>query len=178
MDIGLAAQAVLGRAVRRMQAELEHVRWTRPEHLHLTIKFIGDVDNRELPGVCDVLQETCRSAEPFVVEVQGLGTFPKHKPPRVLWAGITDEDGVLRELHHRFDQALAELGIASEVRNFTPHITLGRVGSGTDQAALATLLADLNSQVAAQCEVDELHLMATIRERRRIEYHPIETCDL
>jgi 2'-5' RNA ligase len=99
-------------------------RWVRPENLHVTLKFIGNVDAGKLDAIRAALADICSSR---VVELRfrGLGFFPNEKRPRVLWAGI-DASPNLRPLADEIDARLEKLGIPRETREFSPHLTLAR----------------------------------------------------
>ena len=100
------------------------VRWVRPENLHLTLKFIGHVDEDKLDSIRAALAEV-RSEQPVELRFCGLGFFPNDKRPRVLWAGI-DASPNLAPLASEIDMRLEKLGIPRETREFAPHLTLAR----------------------------------------------------
>jgi RNA 2',3'-cyclic 3'-phosphodiesterase len=100
-------------------------RWVRPENLHVTLKFIGEVAPANLEGIRDGLS-TIRSDGPVDLNFRGLGLFPDEQHPRVLWAGL-HASANLPSLADRIDRALETQGIARERRAFTPHLTLARI---------------------------------------------------
>jgi len=111
---------------------LTGVAWTLPEQLHLTLRFLGDVPDDKLDAIQTHLA-TVR-VEPFILPVEGLGTFPP-KSPRVLWVGVGRGHPHLHQLRQRVDDTLLAAGLlALEVRTFHPHVTLAR---GTEKAAPA-----------------------------------------
>jgi RNA 2',3'-cyclic 3'-phosphodiesterase len=99
-------------------------RWVRPENLHVTLKFIGEVANAKLEGIRGALSEV-RSSAPVEMDFRGLGFFPNEKHPRVLWAGLNASPN-LPALAADVDRALETQGFAREQRAFTPHLTLAR----------------------------------------------------
>jgi 2'-5' RNA ligase len=100
-------------------------RWVRPENLHVTLKFIGEVAPTKLAGIRDALS-AIRSDAPVEIKFRGLGFFPNEQHPRVLWAGL-DASANLPPLAGDIDGALETQGIALERRPFTPHLTLARI---------------------------------------------------
>ena len=120
-------------ALAALQARLAHGpggaagRWIKPEGIHLTLKFLGDVDTRRLPDLYGATDRACASQAPFEVQVAGLGCFPNVRRPRVVWVGIVDQSGLLAALQRDIERACAALGYAPEERAFTPHLTLARV---------------------------------------------------
>jgi 2'-5' RNA ligase len=106
-------------------APLPHVAWTPPAQLHLTLRFLGETDESILETLCARLR-TVRVA-PFLLPVEGVGTFPPNRPPRTLWIGIGSGHPRLFQLRQRLDDALLAAGLtALDLRTFHPHITLAR----------------------------------------------------
>lgn len=125
----------LPREVRgRLEALLEELRpmplrvgWVRPEGVHLTLKFLGEVAPGRLDRVTEALHATETDLAPLRLAAGGVGTFPERGVPRVLWAGVTGEIGQLMTLQKAIDRTLERIGFAPESRAFHPHLTLGRV---------------------------------------------------
>ncbi len=107
---------------------LPDVTWTKPEQLHLTLRFLGDVPIEQIERVIQRLA-TVRVG-PFVLPVETLGTFPPNRPPRVLWAGVGAAHPRLFQLRQRIDDAVLAEGVNLDVRTFHPHATLARCGPG------------------------------------------------
>ena len=105
------------------------VRWSRPENVHLTLKFLGDVREEVLDDLCATLEEVCGRHPAFDAELAGFGAFPSTRRAQILWAGISAGSGGLRSLATDLDAALAPLGFEREKRPYTPHLTLGRARS-------------------------------------------------
>ncbi len=103
------------------------VKWVRPEGLHLTLKFLGDVDDGSEPSLRDGLGQVCNDTRSVTVHIEGFGVFPDFQRPRVVWAGVAP-DPALELLQHRVEQVFAPLGFPTEARAFRPHLTLGRAG--------------------------------------------------
>jgi 2'-5' RNA ligase len=99
-------------------------RWVRPENLHVTLKFIGHVDNGKLDAIRGALAEV-RFDSPAELRFRGLGFFPNAKRPRVFWAGVETSPN-LAPLAAEIDTRLKKLGILSETKEFAPHLTLAR----------------------------------------------------
>ncbi len=105
------------------------VRWVRPEGMHLTLKFLGEISSTQESDIGDALDEVTARHESFALDFSGLGTFPpKSRIPRVIWAGI-DQSRPLADLNQDLEDALEPLGFPRERRQFHPHLTLGRVKS-------------------------------------------------
>ncbi len=103
------------------------VKWTKTQSMHLTLKFLGEVE----PGKINDIESVCNpifcSFAKVKLKVQGLGAFPSLGKPRVIWAGFSNDDGVLEKLVSGLEQGLAEIGFPQEKRAFKPHLTIGRI---------------------------------------------------
>jgi 2'-5' RNA ligase len=106
---------------------LRAVKWVEPENLHLTLKFLGEVPQEQIPAVQEALDRVARQHSPLEPEVSGLGAFPDSRRPRVVWAGVTEGREALIRLALHLNRELAHLGIAAEARPFAGHVTLGRI---------------------------------------------------
>jgi len=109
---------------------LSGVRWVRPEGMHLTLKFLGEIAPSMVERVTEALQAACQGAGPFQLALSHVGAFPDLRMPRVLWVSLSGELEPLRELQGRIESAMQRLGFPAERRRFSPHITLGRVRDG------------------------------------------------
>lgn len=105
------------------------VRWVDPAQIHLTLKFLGDVPERDVPSVGACVAAVARRHEPFSFRIGGLGGFPSLERPRVLWVGVR-APAVLGALQSALEGELAALGFPRDDRPFRPHLTLGRVRAG------------------------------------------------
>jgi 2'-5' RNA ligase len=123
MDITEPVRASLRDFVARLP-KTPAAKWVRPESMHLTLKFIGEVK----PEVVEVIESTLRSvpfAAPVAVRFHGTGYFPRESRPSVLWAGVEASEN-LAELAGSIDRSCAAAGIAGETRAYSPHLTLAR----------------------------------------------------
>lgn len=115
-----------------------HVAWVQAGLLHVTLKFLGEVDDARL-AACSALGEACTRGEPaHRITLAGAGAFPNLRRPRVVWMGMRDADAVVR-IAQRLDQGAEGLAVARETRPFRPHVTLGRVKSELPRGELSAL---------------------------------------
>lgn len=178
IEIGSPAREVMLRLIKQLAGELNGVRWTQPDQLHLTLKFIGDIDNRTLPEICNQMRAACMGVDAFSASLRGLGAFPKNKPPRVLWVGFKDGIEPLTLINHRLETLLVGSGVPSEGRAYAPHLTLGRINRGADQQQIAARMARDSETEFAAFDVSDVHLIASIRERNRMIYETIDSVPL
>lgn len=113
----------------RIKRSNADVRWVKPESVHITLKFLGDVDPERIESIRRCAQEAVQSVRRFSVRLAGTGAFPNDKRPRVLWIGITEGSAELKQAASRIDEALCSFGFEKEKRPFSPHLTVGRVRS-------------------------------------------------
>lgn len=106
------------------------VKWVPKENIHITLKFLGDVDETRVEELVETTQRTVSGLKPFTLSVKGTGLFPDRRRPRILWVGVDMEVDRLADLAARIDEAAIGLGFEKERRKFSAHITIGRVRSG------------------------------------------------
>ena len=126
----------LVRAQQELMRIAAHVRWVARENLHLTVKFLGSVEDGDLAEVCRVARELAGRCEPFEFVVRGLTAVPPAGQMRMVWAGVEEPSGRLARLAQAVEEAYAAMGFKRETRRFRPHLTLGRVKSGKNVAEL------------------------------------------
>ena len=133
---GATREAVVGLAGRVARA-VSGVRWVKPDNIHITIRFLGEISPETRDLVERVLRNAALEFSPFGVTVEELGAFPSLRKPRVLWVGIGRGKKELRSLHSKIEKKLAEAGIPAEKRSYKPHITIGRLKRppGSDKLA-------------------------------------------
>lgn len=124
---------------RRLRTEFPDVRasWERPEKLHITLKFLGDVEPARVGALSGAAARAVATLEPFELTVEEPGTFPSHGQPRVLWLGIVDASGMLALMQRALESECAAAGFPRESRAFKPHLTLARVRSPQGAQELA-----------------------------------------
>lgn len=151
------------------------VRWVSPEQIHVTLKFLGSALPADLERAGEEAQKIANACSPFMVELEGLGVFPTLTRPRVVWLGVGAGAEQLCALARGVETACAAAGFAREKRGFHPHLTLGRVRSPRDAAALTARLRDETPERIGTADVTEFLLMEsdlrpqgavyTVRER-------------
>ncbi|HEX8179312.1 MAG TPA: RNA 2',3'-cyclic phosphodiesterase [Pyrinomonadaceae bacterium] len=113
----------------RLRATAPQVKasWERPEKLHITIKFFGDIEAARVPALTDAATRAAASVAPFELTLAGTGAFPGGHNPRVLWLGVQDAAGQLALLQQRLEAECAAAGFPRELRDFHAHLTLARL---------------------------------------------------
>jgi 2'-5' RNA ligase len=140
----------------------EEVKWVEEANLHITLLFLGEVDERELHNVCRAVNEAAAEHAPFVMSVETVGAFPNLRRPRTLWVGVGEGTEELSALHEALEPPLLALGCyRREDRTYTPHLTLGRVrGEQVDDRLTAALTKHAAWQ-GGDTEVREVCVMSS-----------------
>ncbi len=121
----------------RLKISGADVKWVEPKNIHLTLKFLGEVDETKLIEITGILDDVAAAHRIFQARVASTGAFPKPAFPRVIWAGITLGDNETREIYEDLEERLSFAGIPKEDRPFSSHITIGRVRSSLNKDRLA-----------------------------------------
>ncbi len=154
LDLPQAAK----RSLEPLAKGLGDVRWLAPEQQHLTLRFIGDVDNGALRDITEALATV--PAQPFDLTLKGLGHFPPRGEPRVLWVGV-DKNVELARLKRRVDRALEDAGVPPEPRKFAPHVTIARMREPLSPTRLGNYLMRHSLYRSAPFPVSSFHLYSS-----------------
>jgi 2'-5' RNA ligase len=140
-----------------LQSRLPDVRagWERPEKLHITLKFMGEIEQGRAQDLFGAASRAARCVPFFDLRLEGAGSFPPHGSPRVLWLGVADDSGALARLQHLLEDECALCGFAREGRPFRPHLTIARLRRPDGARRLAALHQEKGFE-AAEFTVREL----------------------
>ena len=154
------------------------VKWVEFENIHLTIKFIGEVDATITHRISHAVGEAVSRIKPFTYSVDGIGTFPEGGAPRIIWAGVKQGAEPLAQLFELLNRGLVSFGVAYERRRFVPHITLGRVRSKKNTSHLRDAIAQFASRHFGLVEVDRVILFESQLTKKGPIYTPVATFEL
>jgi RNA 2',3'-cyclic 3'-phosphodiesterase len=165
-------------ATLQLKGRLPGVNWVAEENLHLTLKFLGQIDEARIEPINRALEAAVRPFSRFTISAKGLGVFPGPKRPRVLWVGL-DGGEVLIALAFAVETALDPVGFSVEARSFKPHLTIGRwrdfKGSAT---RLAREIEKWKSCEFGESEVKTVTLFQSVLKREGAVYHPLHSIAL
>lgn len=136
------------------------IRWVPIENIHLSLKFLGDVSENNIPVLKEILQAEAISHTTFEISVGGFGVFPNVLRPRVIWVGVEAPDELVN-LQWRIEMETARLGYAPDQRDFTPHLTFGRVSrnaSPKQVRKVSSLLRNFNLGFLGAARIEEVSL--------------------
>lgn len=173
IDLPSRLQEALSRLEKELQEARAPVTWVKPERIHLTLKFLGDVAPERIPEIQSRLDEVARKAPPFRLEPVGCGAFPTIRQMRVIWVGLEGDAMALSGLQQAVEAAMVQLGFKREERPFKPHLTLGRVKGRQHLRLLQELLLDRQSFRAEAFDVTELVLYKSELRPEGAHYTPL-----
>lgn len=177
VDSGVrAAAAALQRELAKTAPE---VRWTTADQMHVTLHFLGDLDDRDLAGVCRAVTKVCTKRPPFRLTVSGVGAFPTARRPKTIWAGLTEGAEELSALHAALAVPLSDLGVyRHEERAYNPHLTLGRLKADAAAPAVAAALPKYADWAGGDTLVTEVRVMSSELRRDGPEYTVLGRAEL
>lgn len=153
------------------------VAWVKPENIHLTLKFLGEIPPKKLKETQDIFPILTQGIHPFAITLTDLGVFPSPQRPQVLWAGLSGVSELIL-LAQRIETELAPLGFKKERREFTAHLTLGRVRSPHNRDTLAQKIQDYRLPEGLDQTVDHITLFQSTLTPQGSIYQPLTTAFL
>ena len=163
IELPEVVRAALGLAIAEIgEAGARGVRPVRPEGIHLTLKFLGDIEPARVTPLSEAMDEAARAVAPFSLCLGDTGVFPGPRAPRVLWVGVAGQLEPLRELWMALETATSDLGFARDLRGFNPHLTLARIRDGTppeDRQMAAAALSRVKFADDLHIPVDSIELI-------------------
>lgn len=148
-----------------------HVSWVKPENIHLTLKFLGNIEEKQIPKIVSSIEESVKAVSPFQLQVGYAGAFPNLRYPRVVWIGVTDdEEGSLKTLQENLSSRLARVGFKKEKGRFQPHLTLGRVRSQKNKSNLLRAVEAIINIWVGEISVEALYLIRSELKPTGAEY--------
>jgi len=149
--------------LREAQTYLKHegldIKWVRPENIHLTLKFLGDIRQTDVDAVGKALTSATAPFAPLTLSASGLGAFPSVKRPRVIWSGLRGDLEVLARLHARLEEELSALGMEKESKAFKGHLTLGRIKGKVNPDVMIDAFSKYGHMTSRGFVADTLYLI-------------------
>jgi 2'-5' RNA ligase len=154
-------------------------KWVDADSLHITLAFLGDISDTEIPAICGACSDATKKVGPFTVQIAGVGAFPNLRRPKICWAGLTDGAEELIALHDAIADRLENTGLYNrEDRGYRPHLTLGRVKADEDSQVLATAMAKHEAWVGGRVAVERVTVYSSEFRRGTPEYSVLGRADL
>lgn len=179
IEIDREIQNSLGNLINQInKTSLGSVKWTPSQNIHLTLKFLGDVETWELTTINQLVRNVANQAQSFNAVITNLGAFPTLNNPRIIWIGL-EAPQILFLLARTIEDSARSLGFDSEERSFTPHLTLGRVRPGitkVQQDQLAGTLRSISLLKYDQIQINSITLFQSILKPGGAEYISLLNC--
>ena len=169
VDLDHALKQALLSLVDTLRRKGGDVRWVKDQGMHITLKFLGEVEPEKISKVESTLKEVTASHTPFSLKIRGTGCFPNEKNPRVLWTGIYAEDS-LCAIQRQLEKELEKIGFAREEREFKPHLTLGRVKSASFLGETISELKKYEEKVFGEMIVRKITFFQSVLKPSGAEY--------
>jgi len=150
LDLPPDINSEVERITARLQDLIRGVRWVKSDGVHLTLKFLGNVNECDIVRIDSALRPLCNREAPFNLTPDQLGFFPPSRRPRVIWLGVKGDLKRLSELHAMLEKSCSSLGFEADKRLFSPHVTLGRVRHPQEMGSLEEVkkrFADINKNI-------------------------------
>lgn len=180
VDLDDATRDILARLTRRVAREIPTARVVSPDAIHVTLAFLGELDDQRVADAIEAARETAAGASPFWLAPGRMGIFGPEYAPRVVWIGIGGQVGRLRALQRRLAHALDARGFPLDSKPFEPHLTLARLTTRIDEPA-ALRLRQLRSEPPPRSRtwnVDDLRVMRSDLSRSGARYTPLAVIPL
>jgi len=165
-----------------LQQELKNLRlkvgWVRPQNIHLTLKFLGNINPADIENIGGAMADAAAECKPFALTVGGIGYFPGIKRPRIIWVGLGGATAVLLELQRNLEDRLATVGFAKEKRSFKAHLTLGRIRQAVDPNTLGRAIEDYSDFGRQQFIADRIILFKSDLKPSGAVYSKLKQVDL
>ena len=156
--------------LRRLDSGKGNIRWIRNQGMHLTLKFLGDITDKQLEAINHELKISIKPFEPFALSLKGTGSFPPStRFPKVLWVGVED-NRILNSLQQEIEQSLFNLGFPKEKRQYHPHLTLGRVKKKDGLEPILSAIQQSKEEFFGKMTVEHVTLFKSTLQPSGAEY--------
>jgi RNA 2',3'-cyclic 3'-phosphodiesterase len=170
-------RTLLDRMQQKLRSYGADVRWVAVPSIHLTLKFLGEVDPDIIASLSESLESELRSQRIFSLLLRGLGCFPNQKNPRVIWCGIDGDSMQLSQIHQQVELICNRFGFEPEDRDFHPHLTLGRVNGKRNLQPLIECIK-MGSDMESRLTVDHINIYKSTLRPQGAVYSLLKTLAL
>ncbi len=152
---------------------LQGVRWVKPENIHLTLKFLGETEEKKVEVIKEAIDYACTGFRPFSISYGGAGVFPNERKARVLWVGPKEGLESLGDLAGNLEEKMAAVGYKKEKRSFHPHLTIGRLRNPLPENSIKKFLSEGTGFVTSSLIIDRVVLFESNLTRSGPIYKPL-----
>lgn len=150
-----------------------HIKWITENQMHLTLKFLGNINETDVEKISNSLKFVAKTFSAFTIQFSRIGAFPNIDRPRVIWLGIDKGSGDLKLLNAKIENELEKLGFKKEKREYTAHLTLGRVKSLKNIQNLTKLINEIKPNLEDELKINKLILFQSTLTPKGALYTPL-----
>ena len=172
LDLSDEVKKELARLENALKETNADVKWVNPDNIHLTLKFLGEVAEKKIPEINKIIDDIAASKQSFETNLFKMGAFPDLNYPRVIWVGIDKNCSEVENIASKIDETLLRIGFKKEKRDFSAHLTIGRVRSGKNKAGLKEKLTSLEVDPKT-CMIDHITLFQSTLTLKGPIYTPL-----
>ena len=176
LEISDEARTELVRVEKELKASNADVKWVAPASMHLTLRFLGNIPEKNIPALSLRLDEIASVNIAFDAALHDLGVFPKWDYPRVVWVGLSEGADRMKVIASMVGDAMAAEGFPEEDRKFSPHITIGRVRTWKNRDRLKKIAADI-SIIPVRMRISRVVLFRSELTTKGSVYTPLHAAD-
>ena len=162
IEVNSAIKKSLSEYIGQLKKTGADVKWVVPDNIHLTLKFLGYIEEETLPGLNKIVSDTVSNLESFNISIGNIGAFPSLKRPRVVFVCVQENENNLLKLYEKLDKGIEELGIKKESKKYVGHITLGRIRS---QKNIPKLTSALNSGTECFFGLEQVNYISLMQSK-------------
>ena len=156
IPVGEEYPALVERLQRNLEHEQRNINWCKTNQIHLTLKFVGDTPDSDVPKIIDACQQVAQRHQPFAMDFNRTGIFGSNHSPRVLWLGMKDEPKALYALEEDVLDAFDSLGYLRDRQNFVPHLTVCRIKTLVDKPFFQQVYRGIEQKTYLHADVKEM----------------------
>ncbi len=168
----------LARLQAKLKASNADVKWAKPEAMHLTLKFLGNVTQEKIEEIKKTLDNVASRHQPFEISLFKVGGFPKVETLRVIWVGIDKGCSQTESIAKELEEELSHIGFEKEERPFTAHLTLGRIRTPKRRGNLVSAIKSLDFSPTSSCTINKLTLFQSTLAPQGPIYTPLHQSKL
>ena len=165
--------------IQRLQSTGAAYKWVPPQNLHVTLNFVGNVVDTEVPEFCRSFQQAIAGVPRFELSLHGVSAFPDVEQPRTIWMGVDEGTTELKALYRTIETFLSYWGVNKDRNEYVPHLTLGRIQRGGRwNSPLLDAMVRLRKHDGGSCHVDHVIVFSSFSERGAPSYTPMASVRL
>jgi 2'-5' RNA ligase len=177
IELEEAVRSALAKVQADLKGRCDGVRWIPSHQLHMTVKFLGEVPDRDVTKVSEAVNSAASKATAFALEISGCGCFPPRGLVRIVWVGANEPTGKLLSCVEAVEGELEAVGFARERRRFSPHLTIGRVRDDRSGGQIRTAV-EAHTYSSLDQTVRSMTLMSSVLSPKGPTYTPVTVASL